>query len=318
MYDSSAYDLIVKFWGDSYLTESNYGGVFEIQRALRECYNADVKEIQKNIDIIINSGTPSHDLRFLDYAMFSTNNIIGGNPEIMNITERIKTIKANPVFIYGRKLPLWQAISPGKIRDNMKIHLNNINKKMMDYIEFNKNKIKDMFLQEAKKEQYTLIKQSYAIYDYSRLSFSQYYQYNCGIHRYDCYNCKETPNKDRSGFSRACVTTENKLSAVEHTEESMGTLKYIWDNNIDADGFYQISFMQKDKDDIIMQTSSRKIRSGCMQENKDNDHDIIIPNIGWKWGTPIYWCIKCIPWVRYVSEYGQTQEYHECSCPKTI
>jgi hypothetical protein len=240
------------------------------------------------------------------------------NKDFFKYASNTSLIKANPVFIYGRKLPLWQAISPGKIRDNMKIHLNNINKKMMDYIEFNKNKIKDMFLQEAKKEQYTLIKQSYAIYDYSRLSFSQYYQYNCGIHRYDCYNCKETPNKDRSGFSRACVTTENKLSAVEHTEESMGTLKYIWDNNIDADGFYQISFMQKDKDDIIMQTSSRKIRSGCMQENKDNDHDIIIPNIGWKWGTPIYWCIKCIPWVRYVSEYGQTQEYHECSCPKTI
>ena len=151
--------------------------------AVRECYNTDVSDIQKNIESIINSGSPSKDVRFLDYALYSSKNIIGGNPEIVDIMERIKSIKSNPVFIYGTKYPIWMSIPEGKIRENMKLHLENINNKIIEFINNSKQRIKELFLEEAKKEQYLLYSQHYAIYDYSMLPYQQYYGYQCYISR---------------------------------------------------------------------------------------------------------------------------------------
>ena len=320
-YDKDIYDVIINFWGDSFVTESNYGGIFENQRALRECFNAEISDVQKNIDSLINNEQPSKDVRFLDYSLYSSIDIIGGNPEITNYTERLNTFKTNPVFIHGTKLPIWEAIPEGTIRQNMKIHIRNIDRKIIDFIDASKDRIKNLFFEEAKKEEYIIYSENYAVYDYAMLPYSQYWNYGCQNSRPDCYYCHEDfETKKRWGFSRACVTFWKKNPAIRYSEITDMGVHSMYNDTIDNNGYYQMINVNYFLSKFTSRLESIKIRSGCNIGGYYGPKisTSIIPNIGWKYGFNVYYCIKCIPWIRYVTEWGQAQEYFECSCPKTI
>ena len=136
----------------------------------------------------------------------------------------------------------------------------------------------------------------------------------------DCYNCVETYNKERSGFSRTCVTFNVKIDAILHVESDIMATHYVANNIIDENGYYQKNLDEYRRTDgkFLSHYESKKIRSGCIKGDHRGQDTLTIPNLGWKFGTDYYYCIKCLPWIRYTNEWNQVQEYFECSCPKTI
>lgn len=329
VYNFDTYDYIIKFWGDSYILNASYGGIFENQRALRECYNADINDLRKNIESLINTGTNDKSVKFLEYSLYSAQDIIGGNPELLNITERIKSIKSNPVFIYGTKYPIWLAMPEGKIRENMKNHVNNVYKGINDYINKSVQRVKDLFLEESKKEKYRVYWQTYAVPDFSVLEK----RYGCYSPpgRSDCDYCHETLNEwpvRRWGYSRSCVQLENmetlQENAVGYKEDKLDYLfRFTKESNtIDENGYFQMSVENYrvkwggEIGELIEKYESNKIRSGCIPKN--NSERFIMPGHGWMYGKLLLYCIKCLPVINYISEYGNTQEYLQCQCPKTI
>lgn len=321
-YNEDTYNLIMEFWGDSYLEYMQYGGIFEDIRALRSCHNADVQDVKKNVDSLINNNKPSSEVRYLDYASYSQSSIYGGNPEIIETKKRMETIESNPVFVAGIKKPIWNLIKEGKVRDNIKLHIENtIKLRINKYIQDSKNRIKELFLEEAKKEQYQIYIQSYAVYNFAQLPPN--YNYHDGAFaRLDCIHVNY---ESRTGYTTACVSGGGNEPAIREFKQPVWSPNpdpYVeFKSTIDENGYYQRQ-SEQNKPFWGHQPKyySAKLRSGCIiADVYARDQEIkIVPGLGWKWGHVWFNCIKCNPWIRYVNEGGQTQEYLECSCPKTV
>lgn len=334
-YNEDAYNLVVEFWGDSYLKNMKYGGIFEDIRALRSCYNADIKDVEKNVESIIYNNEPSKEVRYLEYASYSQVSIYGGNPEILENNKRLETIETNPVFVLGIKKPIWDLINDDKKRENMKMHIENtVRTKITKYIQDSKERIKQLFLEEAMKEKLVSYAQSYPVYDYSYVPWDYAWLFSLDMYGYRPDVKCNTPCRydlDRktvrgsisayvayiSDFNKGLL---DKYPLYSLADMELGNSPMNVERIIDENGYYYEIGRKYNKDgQLIKYKETEKTRSGCVTAISNFAQDVtIIPNVGWKYGIDIITCYRSNPRIDYIQEWGQNQEYLRYGCPKTI
>ncbi|EFC42770.1 predicted protein [Naegleria gruberi] len=122
--DRDLYNLVITSFGDSILTSVNYGGVVDMVVSVRSCFSdANMKsylDIQLQLSVDNNTDTSSLPTGYIRYNKVAQLDIVGGNPQIFNVKERVKTFEQNPVPVKFLSIPIWRAFPAGPKQENMK------------------------------------------------------------------------------------------------------------------------------------------------------------------------------------------------------
>ena len=121
-YDADLYNLVLSYFGDSVLTSVDYGGVVDLTSSVRSCFSdGRIQQfVQSELSDIVGQAAESMPDSYARYHKVSQMDIIGGNPEISDIRQRIPTFSANPVPTFFTTIPIWQVFPAGSKRENMK------------------------------------------------------------------------------------------------------------------------------------------------------------------------------------------------------
>lgn len=302
IYDENLYSLITNFWGDSSVHQAYYGGMVENIIATKVCHNPEVADIQKYIDQYIGTQEYPKDLKFLKYTSFSSIDIIGGNPE-KNITDRVKTFITNPVFIYGTKRSITDSIKNLKIRNNLEKHIENINNKITKYIEYQQIRIKELYLEEAKSQQYIVHHQTPAIGIVSDIDCNR-------VARPDCCHYSQGQNGFNYKYTTSCINNIGKIKAFGESYDSGLLFKEFINYTIDGNGYYQIYKDLEHANIVYPRVYTQKFKSGCIISSQVKPTMLIWQKGLFVGGYNIIYCINCNPYIRRERE----NEYLECGC----
>ncbi|EFC40741.1 predicted protein [Naegleria gruberi] len=122
--DEDLYNMVISSFGDSIATKVTYGGVVDLTTSVRSCYSSPSMEqyldIQLQVTIGINTDTSKLPNGYMRYQRVGSLDIIGGNPQISSISQRVQTFANNPVPVKFETIPIWRAFPNGPKQENMK------------------------------------------------------------------------------------------------------------------------------------------------------------------------------------------------------
>ena len=120
--DRDLYNLVISSFGDSILYQVEYGGVVDLTVSVRSCFNDANMKNYLDLELQMAAGDAPNTLPsgYIRYHKVSQLDIVGGNPELSDIKQRVNTFSLNPVPVKFLSVPIWRAFPNGPKQENMK------------------------------------------------------------------------------------------------------------------------------------------------------------------------------------------------------
>ncbi len=294
-YDEQPYSEFCDIWGCSIVTESSFGGSIESQLSIRSCSSTPDMDLRQALEIATSTGV-FPDMSFGRFTSTKRINIVGGNPEISTIPERVSTFDDNPVLVSGSLVPLHEYLTKiPDIPNYLIVNLEKAYKKDLYETKQILQKMKDQGRQKALEDLST--RKIYHV-----IANNEVVSRECQVIRGSCLH----PPSGHYCRTDACVQVgETKVGVGETSFASHDLIffQYLMDISRLSDGSLRSTFKIKAYVTIIeVLHQSQPFRDGCVNyQQKRGDDQIITLSV----------CSNCQPTI----QHSGPNEYFDCVCP---